>query len=103
MEFGILFWNYNTIANAAREGARAGIIPGTTNADIEAVALNSAIGLRAELLAVDSEPVITSTTMGGTVTVVVTYTTTLITGPMIGAVGGNGAITLNARATMNRE
>ncbi len=29
-EGGLLFFHYNTVANAAREGARAGIIPGAS-------------------------------------------------------------------------
>jgi hypothetical protein len=109
MEFGILFWNYNTIANAAREGARAGIIPGVTPEEIRTRALDSMVGLNHDLL--DTATGVNPTNMNGielnttpnTIQVTVVYNTRLITAPMIGAVTGDGTITLSARATMNRE
>ena len=40
IEFGLLFYNEQVITNASREGARAGIVAGTTNGDIEDIVEN---------------------------------------------------------------
>lgn len=109
MEFGILFWNYNTIANAAREGARAGIIPGATPEQVRERALDSLAGLNPDLL--DTTEGVNPTNINGivfdtdanTIEVKVVYNTRLITAPMLSVVDDGGAITLRAVATMNRE
>ena len=36
MEFGVAVWRYNTVANAAREGARAAIMFGMANRESSA-------------------------------------------------------------------
>ena len=40
IEFGLLFYNQQVITNASREGARAGIVKGTVNGDIEDIVEN---------------------------------------------------------------
>ena len=40
IEFGLLFYNEQVITNASREGARAGIVEGTVNTDIEDIVEN---------------------------------------------------------------
>lgn len=95
VEFGFLFLTYNTVANAAREGARAGVIPSTSDAEIEAAARNLATGLDpAELTITIQRP------SSNTVRVTTTYTASLLTGPLL---GGSGTITLQSAATMNSE
>ena len=108
MEFGFLFLQYSTIANAAREGARTGILP-VTQACPEACVRSRA---RAAALALTTgldtssgkfNVVPTFSADGRSVSVSVAYTTTLITGPVIQAVGGHPEIVLQSTATMNRE
>ena len=36
MDFGLLFQRYETVTNAAREGARIAVLPGYAQADVEA-------------------------------------------------------------------
>ncbi len=109
IEFSILFWSYNTIANAAREGARAGIINGMTAAQVEDVIESSAVGLprQADPASCPSLPCLGYTVQGlpdgSVISVTVTYSTSLISGPMISIVGGDGTIVLRAAASMNRE
>ena len=97
MEFGILFMNYNTVAGAAREGARAGILSSCNAGCAETAARAMTSGLDAGKLNVNV------TYPAGKVRVAVTYNTNLITGPLIAAVGGNDAVTVQSTATMNRE
>ena len=35
LDFGLLFWRFETVTNAAREGARVAILPGYTTTDVE--------------------------------------------------------------------
>ena len=35
MDFGMLFWRFESVTNAAREGARVAILPGYSTTDIE--------------------------------------------------------------------
>lgn len=113
IEFGILVYSYNAISNAAREGARYGIVHPATNGDgncgapgsntILAAACALTVGLDDAAVGVDTTVTNPTNVAPGQVTVVVTYTAQLITAPLIDAFGGNGAIPLAASATMNRE
>ena len=97
LEFGRAIFTYNTLANAAREGARYGIIhPGDT-AGVENAARALATGLDGTLLTVST------TWSSGTVRVQVTCTLNLLTGPFIEAVGGTPTIPLQAVSTMHLE
>lgn len=101
IEFGYLYLQYNTITNAAREGARAGVIPLTCDlACVEGIALDftTIAGIDPDVVEITA-----SNPTAGQVQVVIVYETSLITAPLIRAVGGDGAITLQTSATMNRE
>ncbi|MCB0086119.1 MAG: pilus assembly protein [Caldilineaceae bacterium] len=98
VEFGILLFNYNTIASAAREGARAGVIASCDADCVEIATKRLTTGLAADNLAVNI-----TYPASDSVRVAVTYNTSFMTAPLIAAVGGSGAITLQSTATMNRE
>lgn len=105
VEFGLVIMSYNTIANAAREGARAGIIPTSEECDQgcrDAAAEEAARALITGLNADELEITVTRPG-GGTIQVQVDYAASLITGPIIAAVGGDGAIPLQTVATMTLE
>ncbi|MDL1980012.1 MAG: pilus assembly protein [Deltaproteobacteria bacterium] len=55
IEFGILFYNEQVITNASREGARAGIVEGTVNDDIEDIIENYCNGKLINLMNGSSE------------------------------------------------
>lgn len=105
VEFGILFFKYNTIANAAREGARAGIIAVTATCDQSCI--DAKVVAATKALAVGLNPTTLSITVThpsvGKIKVTVSYATSLITGPLIAGVGGSGVITLQSVATMKTE
>jgi len=109
MEFGIAVFNYNTIANAAREGARYGIVhwrdtdKGETGIREAALALTSGLDQGA-LEIVPTWPEDPTWPEGkGVVRVEVTYESQLITGMIIEAVGGDPTLSLSAVATMQLE
>ena len=113
LEFGILVFDYNTISNAAREGARYGIVHPSTPGDgrCDAAGSNSILsatcalttGLTAGAVEVDTTVTSGSGTSLGKVTVIVTYDASLIAAPVIQAVGGAGTLSLSTSATMARE
>lgn len=96
VESGLLIFRYNTVANAAREGARAGILPSATAGTVDTAAKALTTGLTP---APDIAIVFTDTT----VKVTVSYTATLITAALIPALADDGSIPLAATATMQRE
>ena len=105
IEFGILFFQYNVVANAAREAARAGIYPATEECDlgclegeIRAAAADLLAGVDESLIDVD----ITYPT-SSSVRVAVAYEAHLLSGPMIEVAGFDSVITLRSVATMQRE
>jgi len=113
VDFGLLFNNYETVTNAAREGARLATLPGWTDDDVtdRVNAYLTAGGLSADAVTttVDRSVLID---VGGAdvngVKVVVSYPYSyLILGPLIQFVGGEGGSysqqTLRASATMRTE
>lgn len=101
----LLIWRYNTIANAAREGARAAILPVTAACDqtcLDGKARSAALQLTTGL---DPGALTVTVTRpnGETVQVTVAYNATLITAPVINALGGASVIALRSVATMERE
>ncbi|MBK8050321.1 MAG: pilus assembly protein [Anaerolineales bacterium] len=105
-EFGILYFQYSTVSNAAREAARAGIIPSTAACDdncvcdrVEAAARSLTVGLVQDNLDVTCEFL----SAGVAVRVNVEYHTEFISRMLIDAVGGNGEVNLQSTATMQRE
>jgi len=105
MEFGILVFNYNTIANAAREGARYGIVHCRDELDVigitEAVLALTA-GLDQTALSIESSIIVYSID-DEAVRVEVDYEAQLITRMIIEAVGGDPALNLSAVSTMQLE
>jgi len=98
MEFGMVVLSYDTIANAAREGARCGIIPSN---EIDQCIQNS-IDRWATGLNLTSDN-FTVTLGGNTIRVEVTYDHNLISGPIIEAVGGDPTLQLRTVTTMQIE
>ena len=118
VDFGFLFQRYEVITNAAREGARIGVLPGYDEAAVQQRVLDY---VQAGLLmsaddaatAVGTPDVQTVMLAAGTgapfaatqVTVSFTYNY-LIIGPIVNLVTGGGwaaTITINSRSTMRRE
>lgn len=101
-DLGRAFYAYNVVANAAREGARAGVIATATDADIRAAVRRYAIGLEpipdAKITIIPSG----SRISGGTITVRVEYDFTAVT-PLIDTFLPNGKLTLSSIATMRVE
>jgi len=118
VDFGFLFQRYEVITNAAREGARIGVLPGYDAADVEQRVLDyvqAGLFMSADdaATAVGTPDVQTVMLAAGTgapfaatqVTVSFTYNY-LIIGPIVNLVTGGGwaaSITINSRSTMRRE
>jgi Flp pilus assembly protein TadG len=111
VDFAILFQRYEVITNAAREGARVGLLPDYGVDDIQA-RVNSYLGQSGITGA--PAPVVTyesiEVTPGGPtidlVRVQVNYPHQfIILGPATGLLGGSGmaTITLSAQSSMRRE
>lgn len=97
MEFARITFAYNTLANAAREGARYGIIHASDTAGVESATRALSTGLDDTLL------IIQTTWSSNAVQVRVDYPIHLITGPFIQAVGGTPTINLQAVSRMGLE
>lgn len=100
MEFAIVIFTYDTIANAAREGARTGIIPANGVGEVESAVRALAVGLNPDALNIS---VSGGCAGGGSIGVVVTYDVPLISGIISQAVGGASTIPLRTEATMQCE
>jgi len=116
IQAGILVWNYNTVSNAAREGARAGIVmklpqetmapepcPGTQAIVAAACTLTTGLtpasSVEVDVVLLDAgDAGCTTGALLGCIQVTVSYPATLIF-----RLGGTGAITLSSTATMARE
>ena len=111
VDFGFLFQRYETVTNAAREGARVAVLQNYTTADVTARVQSylTASGLSATpTTTITYSPV----TLGGggptiqVARVVVTYpSTSFLLGPFATLVGGTqpGTITLQAVSEMRLE
>jgi Flp pilus assembly protein TadG len=110
-DFGLMFQRYEVVTNAAREGARVGVLPNYTIADAQARAqqyLTSGglIGSATVNAVVAPSPSFGSPAMTvNQVTVTVTYPYTYaFVGPMLNLFGGSlGSVTLKAVSTMRVE
>lgn len=96
IEFSIIIFSYDTIANAAREGARVAIIPAASDAEVMAAVLSRALALN-----LTSDEV--TITRGHVVRVEVAHPVNLMTGPLIEAAGGSPTLLLRTAATMMTE
>lgn len=104
IESGILVFDYNTVANAAREGARAGILPPSEACDLACLDARAVAAANAHAAGLDSAAVgVTVSRTADAIQVEVTYDAGLITGPIIQALGGVDSIRLRSVATMQRE
>jgi Flp pilus assembly protein TadG len=107
-EFGILFFQYNTVANAAREGARAGAMVATEGCDDACIAgrvENAAERLTTGLTPEDLTINVSFPSQAGSnyVRVEVKYATGYLTKMLVQATGGADALTLSSVSTMMRE
>ncbi len=108
IEFGFLFFQYTMVVNAAREGARTGIVVDTTACGRDCLEDRIEAAVRSKMTSVDPHKV-EVTSLWPTVNyqplvqVTVRYQTGFITGALIEEMGGNGSVTLASTATMQRE
>jgi Flp pilus assembly protein TadG len=97
-ECGLLILAYGSIGNAAREGARYGTIHPADAAGIEAAARLSTTGLdQGALRFTIAQP------SSDFIRVEADYDHSLITAPVVAAMGGGGTLHLRAVATMQTE
>jgi len=107
-EFAVVILQYNAVADAARQGARCGVVARGSAAQIEAAALAgaeetaAALGLRSADLTVD---VSLTGPDAYRLAVQVSYDVRLLTAPLIQAIGGDSwePFTLRATTSMIRE
>jgi Flp pilus assembly protein TadG len=97
MEFAIAVLAYNSVAHAAREGARYGVIHPEDTAGIVARVQEAAVAL-------DSNEFQFNVSLAdGAVHVEVTYDHDLLIAPVVQAIGGNPTIQMHTVATMYVE
>ncbi|MBB5402317.1 TadE/TadG family type IV pilus assembly protein [Paraburkholderia sp. BR13439] len=109
VEFGLALYDQAVITNAAREGARAGIVltsPRPTTTDITSVVTGYTSSYLISFAAKNPAPSVSVTNAGGSfgtaLAVKVSYTFTgLLLGPLMNPL--TGPITLSSTATMNNE
>jgi Flp pilus assembly protein TadG len=97
IEFARIIFTYNTLANAAREGARYGISHANDTAGVEGVTRALSTGLDGTLLTIQT------TWSSDAVQVRVDYPVHLVTGPFIQAIGGISTIHVRAVSRMQLE
>jgi Flp pilus assembly protein TadG len=108
VEFGFVFFQYTMVVNAAREGARTGIVIETPSCQLACLKTRIEDAVRSKMTSIDptgltvtsSFPEINSQPM---VQVTVKYKTGFITQLLIEKTGGKGSLTLASTATMQRE
>ncbi len=112
VEFGLLFFEYSSVVNAAREGARAGIAMSTSTCNDACMSDNMEAAARAMLVDTFDEDNITVDpdflTISGIphARVMVRYETEYITpglNQVMRAAGVTSTVTLESTATMQRE
>jgi Flp pilus assembly protein TadG len=108
IEFGFLFFQYTMVVNAAREGARSGIVVDTAECGRACLEERIRAAVRSKMTSVDPNkvkvtPLWLTVNYQPMVQVTVSYDTGFITRALIEEMGGNGSITLASTATMQRE
>jgi Flp pilus assembly protein TadG len=96
-DMGRVAYSYSVLLNAAREGARYGVIHPTDTAGIKATVLNMAVGLDPSALTVT-----TTAPDSSTIQVSLSYQFTFVT-PVIQAFFGSGPLTLVGDSRMRLE
>jgi hypothetical protein len=110
IDFGFLFQRYEVLTNAAREGARVAILPGYSNADVEArvnqyLASGGLTGTASiNVGPAQAVPVGSQCITLRPVTVAYDYDFVFV-GPLVGLLGGSGlgTKTLHATSAMRSE
>jgi hypothetical protein len=102
LECGLLAYQYNTIGNAAREGARVGVVCTNNDAAIEAATRAMTTGLNPSNLHIAIDPPGNRCRVPQ-VEVEVIYDANLISGGIMDAFGGDLTIPLRAVARMRME
>jgi len=98
-DMGRAVYTKTVISNAAREGARVGIIPGKSDAEIRTAAINMAVGVPLQT----SHITISRNAASETITVNIAFPLTPMT-PLIGQYfGPSGTLTVRSSATMKTE
>jgi Flp pilus assembly protein TadG len=97
IDFSVVVFSYNTIANAAREGVRYGIVNPDDEEGIEERVRDRALALNQATLEVEV------TVEDPTIQVTVRYEASLMTGPVIDAIGGSPTLPLETAAVMRIE
>lgn len=100
LQFGMMLNSYLTIENAAREGARAGII-GSSDVEIQNLIIDTSPSLDPKNLTVSITPTETNRKSGDTLIVKVTYNYNLIV-PIISSLF-NDVVVLNGQTSMRVE
>jgi Flp pilus assembly protein TadG len=98
IDLALVVYSYESIENAAREGARYGVVHPTDLAGIESAARTFTVGLDQDALNVT-----VSYPGSNLIKVGTTYTTTLYTAMIIQAFGGSPTLQLQAAALMQME
>jgi Flp pilus assembly protein TadG len=108
VDFGMMFRTYEAVTNAAREGARVGVLPGYGAADVQSRvdAYLAASGLSGTHTTVVANIPVTTTAgtfTASSVTLTYTYQFTVLSAaaPLFG--GNFGSIALKARSVMRTE
>ena len=105
IELSLLFFDYVTVSNAAREGARAGVVVPSDSCDlacVDARAEAAALSLTTGLLD-DRLTVIVSHPDVDVIQVEVQYRAPLMTRMIIEALGGIGSVDITSTAFMVKE
>lgn len=109
-DFGFLFRDFGVITNAAREGARIGVLAGYSTSDVQARANSYMTAAGLDAAQASTAVAVEDLGVGGTSTVrVVRVTVTYqhsfsFLGPIAGLVGGSfGSVSLRAVSTMRVE
>jgi Flp pilus assembly protein TadG len=97
IDFAWTIFAYNSIANAAREGARRGVVPSAEEQDM----IDATIGRTGGVRLTDANITVTRTFTQSQVAVV--YDHALLSGALIQIAGGNPTLQLRSTATMRRE
>jgi Flp pilus assembly protein TadG len=107
-DFGMMFRSYEAVTNAAREGARVGVLPGYADADVQTrvndyLAVSGLTGPRTITVSAIAQATGAGTFTARAVEVNYTYQF-LILGPLGSAFGGSfGTIPLRAASVMRTE